>query len=78
MNDFQLLSFPKAKANLAEALRHVADQMDLGNHGNVEAVVVVLQGDNGLDVFAAGDADEYRATGLLTAAAMVLNLGDEE
>ena len=49
----------------ADVLRAIATEIDEGYFKNVCAAVLVLQHDDGVDVFGCGEADFYRSLALL-------------
>lgn len=65
-----LLEFPKP-ADITEQLRALANDIDSGAYGDVEAIAFALHGSDGLWAISYGRTDPFYVRGLLATAADV-------
>lgn len=48
--------YPHNFREVAKTLRHIADDVDAGNHGDVQTLAMVMLGDRGVQTFGIGPA----------------------
>ena len=53
----------------AKMLRNIADQVDAGDYGSVDTLVVALAGENGMETMGGGKLADFRFCAFLFAAA---------